>query len=107
MRKRPRLLLYASTLRQTMRTSTTLCLLATVANAFAADVTKFSNRTIERVRRAVLSADASDDFLQVIPLRSHTIFAPYIDQDLQNRWWDFGADAYVVRPARTASRASR
>ncbi|KAH7098280.1 legume-like lectin family-domain-containing protein [Auriculariales sp. MPI-PUGE-AT-0066] len=43
------------------------------------DKTKFSNRTVDRV----------------IPLRSHTLFAPYIDQDLQNRWWDFGADAYV------------
>ncbi|KZV84164.1 concanavalin A-like lectin/glucanase [Exidia glandulosa HHB12029] len=60
-------------------TTTTLSLLATAAGVLAADVTKFSNRTIERV----------------ISLRSHTIFAPYIDQDLQNRWWDFGADAYV------------
>ncbi|KAH0829134.1 legume-like lectin family-domain-containing protein [Lanmaoa asiatica] len=25
----------------------------------------------------------------------HSIHPPYIDEDLQNRWWDFGADAYV------------
>ncbi|KAK7057726.1 mannose ER-golgi intermediate compartment [Favolaschia claudopus] len=30
-----------------------------------------------------------------VQLRTHSLYAPYIDQDLQNRWWDFGADAYV------------
>ena len=52
---------------------------------------------------------------QSVQLRTHSLFPPYIDQDLQNRyvcaqrppctqnlndrdrWWDFGADAYVVR----------
>lgn len=53
--------------------------LAGASCALAADMTKFSNRTIERM----------------VGLRSHTVFAPYIDQDLQNRWWDFGGDAYV------------
>lgn len=32
---------------------------------------------------------------RTVNLRTHSIYAPYIDQDLQNRWWDFGADAYV------------
>ncbi|KAG8698362.1 hypothetical protein FRC09_007267, partial [Ceratobasidium sp. 395] len=32
---------------------------------------------------------------QTIPLRTHSIFAPYVDQDLQNRWFSFGANAYV------------
>ncbi|KAJ8589631.1 hypothetical protein M405DRAFT_738238, partial [Rhizopogon salebrosus TDB-379] len=32
---------------------------------------------------------------KTLQLRTHSIFPPYIDQDLQNRWWDFGADAYV------------
>ncbi|KAK7472336.1 hypothetical protein VKT23_000455 [Stygiomarasmius scandens] len=41
--------------------------------------TKLGNQTIERT----------------VQLRTHSIFAPYIDQDLQNRWWDFGADAYI------------
>jgi len=42
-------------------------------------VTRLGNQTIERT----------------LQLRTHSIYAPYIDQDLQNRWWDFGADAYV------------
>jgi len=40
---------------------------------------KLANKTIDRT----------------VSLRTHSIYAPYIDQDLQNRWWDFGADAYV------------
>ncbi|KAI0774836.1 legume-like lectin [Trametes elegans] len=43
------------------------------------DKTKLANRTIERT----------------VSLRTHSIYPPYIDQDLQNRWWDFGGDAYV------------
>ncbi|KDQ13940.1 hypothetical protein BOTBODRAFT_33062 [Botryobasidium botryosum FD-172 SS1] len=30
-----------------------------------------------------------------LELRTHSIYAPYVDQDLQNRWFSFGADAYV------------
>ncbi|KAI0629453.1 legume-like lectin family-domain-containing protein [Trametes polyzona] len=43
------------------------------------DKAKLANRTIDRT----------------VSLRTHSIYPPYIDQDLQNRWWDFGADAYV------------
>ncbi|TDL23101.1 concanavalin A-like lectin/glucanase [Rickenella mellea] len=32
---------------------------------------------------------------RLVQLRTHSLYAPYIDQDLQNRWWDFGADSYV------------
>lgn len=32
---------------------------------------------------------------QTIPLRTHSIYAPYVDQDLQNRWFSFGGNAYV------------
>ncbi|KZT22503.1 hypothetical protein NEOLEDRAFT_1119579 [Neolentinus lepideus HHB14362 ss-1] len=45
----------------------------------ADDNGRVANRTIERT----------------VQLRTHSIYAPYIDQDLQNRWWDFGADAIV------------
>ncbi|KAJ8517503.1 hypothetical protein ONZ45_g5303 [Pleurotus djamor] len=45
----------------------------------AAEDTKIGEHTIERT----------------IQLRTHSLYAPYIDQDLQNRWWDFGADSYV------------
>ncbi|PPQ92433.1 hypothetical protein CVT25_008654 [Psilocybe cyanescens] len=58
-----------------------------VVQAAADDKTRLGNDTIDRT----------------LQLRTHSIYAPYIDQDLQNRrltpilyrWWDFGADAYV------------
>ncbi|KAG0048004.1 hypothetical protein BGZ83_007063 [Gryganskiella cystojenkinii] len=34
-----------------------------------------------------------DDDVQ--PLRTHSIYMPYIDQDLQNRWFDFGGDTLI------------
>ncbi|KAJ7721534.1 legume-like lectin family-domain-containing protein [Mycena metata] len=49
------------------------------AQAASDDKTKIGNSTIDRT----------------VQLRTHSIYAPFIDQDLQNRWWDFGADAYV------------
>jgi mannose-binding lectin 2 len=48
-------------------------------NAAADPALTVGNRTIERM----------------VQLRTHSIYAPYIDQDLQNRWWDFGGDAYI------------
>ncbi|KAK4689344.1 hypothetical protein P7C73_g759, partial [Tremellales sp. Uapishka_1] len=44
--------------------------------------------------------EAGEDSLQgmiekTVPLRTHTLAAPYVDSDLQNRWWDFGADAII------------
>ncbi|KAF9347630.1 hypothetical protein BGX26_000897 [Mortierella sp. AD094] len=40
----------------------------------------------------LVRADAEDG---VHPLRTHSIYMPYIDQDLQNRWFDFGGDALI------------
>ncbi|KAG9017243.1 hypothetical protein FRB90_001261 [Tulasnella sp. 427] len=37
----------------------------------------------------------SDPPETLVPLRTHSIYAPYVDQDLQNRWFDFGGEAYV------------
>ncbi|GLB37850.1 putative legume-like lectin family protein [Lyophyllum shimeji] len=54
------------------------CLLGLV-RAAEEDKLRIGNETIDRT----------------VQLRTHSIYAPYIDQDLQNRWWDFGADAYV------------
>ncbi|KAE8259065.1 hypothetical protein A4X13_0g1259 [Tilletia indica] len=31
----------------------------------------------------------------VIPLRTHSIHAPYVDSNLQNKFWDFGGDAII------------
>jgi len=59
-----------------------LCLalvLSVLSCVYAASDNKVANRTIERT----------------IQLRTHSIHPPYIDEDLQNRWWDFGADAYI------------
>ncbi|KIJ66033.1 hypothetical protein HYDPIDRAFT_130167 [Hydnomerulius pinastri MD-312] len=53
--------------------------LSLVLGVYAAADTRVANRTIERT----------------VQLRTHSIHPPYIDQDLQNRWWDFGADAYI------------
>ncbi|KAF8652281.1 hypothetical protein AX16_004470 [Volvariella volvacea WC 439] len=53
--------------------------LATLVHAASDDKTRLGNETIDRT----------------VQLRTHSLYAPYIDQDLQNRWWDFGADAYV------------
>jgi len=58
------------------------CFLALFTSSYvlaAEEVTQIGNRTIERT----------------VTLRTHSLYAPYVDQDLQNRWWDFGADAYV------------
>ena len=37
-----------------------------------------------------LFGDSVDDlaFWKTVPLRTHTIVAPYVDSDLQNRWCD-------------------
>ncbi|BEJ03624.1 hypothetical protein CcaverHIS641_0107990 [Cutaneotrichosporon cavernicola] len=28
-------------------------------------------------------------------LKTHSMYAPYVDSDLQNRWWDFGGDTII------------
>ncbi|KAG0373390.1 hypothetical protein BGX24_011764 [Mortierella sp. AD032] len=44
---------------------------------------------------AVVVSAFDEDNDGVHPLRTHSIYMPYIDQDLQNRWFDFGGDALV------------
>lgn len=31
----------------------------------------------------------------IVPLRSHSVYAPYVDSNLQNKFWDFGADTII------------
>ncbi|KZT61164.1 hypothetical protein CALCODRAFT_491563 [Calocera cornea HHB12733] len=38
---------------------------------------------------------AATNDTHTVPIRTHSLYAPYVDQDLQNRWFDFGADAIV------------
>ena len=39
------------------------------------------------------SQDLNSDAL--IPLRTHSIAAPYVDSNLQNKFWDFGGDTII------------
>ncbi|KAJ7125294.1 legume-like lectin family-domain-containing protein [Mycena epipterygia] len=57
----------------------TFSLFLGLAHAAGEDKSKIGNSTIERT----------------VQLRTHSLYAPFIDQDLQNRWWDFGADSYI------------
>jgi len=41
------------------------------------------------------SAYAATNDTHTIPIRTHSLYAPYVDQDLQNRWFDFGGDTIV------------
>ncbi|KAF9529806.1 ERGIC53, mannose lectin, ER-golgi intermediate compartment [Crepidotus variabilis] len=54
--------------------------------------TLFSGVVVAADEKGKLGNNTIDRTLQ---LRTHSLYAPYIDQDLQNRWWDFGADSYV------------
>ncbi|KAG8801581.1 hypothetical protein FRC17_006608 [Serendipita sp. 399] len=45
--------------------------------------------------RTLRGAGIERDIELGVPLRTHSIFAPYVDSDLQNRWFSFGADSYV------------
>jgi mannose-binding lectin 2 len=64
-----------------MRLSLAYCAIALLSLVHAAEdvKTRLGNHTIDRT----------------VQLRTHSVYAPYIDADLQNRWWDFGADSYV------------
>ena len=39
--------------------------------------------------------DKAPDNVKKIPLRTHSISTPYLDSDLQSRWFDFGGDTIV------------
>ena len=36
-----------------------------------------------------LQADA------ILPMRSHSLFSPYVDSTLQNNYWDYGGDTII------------
>ncbi|KAG0218647.1 legume-like lectin family-domain-containing protein [Mortierella sp. GBAus27b] len=44
---------------------------------------------------AVVKAQDDEEDDGIHPLRTHSIYMPYIDQDLQNRWFDFGGDTLI------------
>jgi len=40
-------------------------------------------------------AAAAGDEMKTISLRTHSLSPPYLDADMQNKWFDFGGDAFV------------
>lgn len=69
-----------------MRRNPTLSLLSLTALA-----------AIAGVNAAELEDSLAPVIERTVPLRTHSLAAPYVDTDLQNRWWDFGGDAIIVR----------
>ncbi|WFD40995.1 uncharacterized protein MJAP1_003986 [Malassezia japonica] len=65
-----------------MRWAWTLCASALLFASYAAAV-RSSGVNPE------LNADA------IVPLRTHSLFSPYVDSSLQNEFWDFGGSAIV------------
>ncbi|KAI9633926.1 lectin [Dioszegia hungarica] len=57
--------------------------------------------TLALVRDVLAGGDdaSADSFSHMIEkvnnLRTHSLAPPYVDSDLQNRWWDFGADTII------------
>ncbi|KAK8202268.1 hypothetical protein M8818_005796 [Zalaria obscura] len=43
---------------------------------------------------AASAQDAGSD-VKSIPLRTHSLVSPYLDSDLQSRWFDYGGDAII------------
>lgn len=80
----------------TTRCLTALCLafslsfLSVLPGVYAGANTEVANRTIERVSPVPLpvplTARACSRPVQTVQLRTHSIHAPYIDEDLQNRY---------------------
>ncbi|KAE8539583.1 hypothetical protein D1P53_004686 [Cryptococcus gattii VGV] len=50
---------------------------------------------IAGVNAAELEDSLAPVIERTVPLRTHSLAAPYVDTDLQNRWWDFGGDAII------------
>lgn len=48
-------------------------------------------------KNALAKSEEEDwtSYERLIPVRTHGLYPPYVDQDLQNRWWDFGADTII------------
>lgn len=39
--------------------------------------------------------EADENGIKSIPLRTHTLVSPYLDSDMQSRWFDFGGDTII------------
>ncbi|PWW71855.1 hypothetical protein C7212DRAFT_231423 [Tuber magnatum] len=45
--------------------------------------------------RQGLGESPADDDVKTVPLRTHSLFQPYLDTELQSRWFDWGGDTIV------------
>jgi len=43
----------------------------------------------------LLSVETRPPLLTLAQLRTHSLVQPYLDSDLQSRWWDFGGDTII------------
>jgi len=43
----------------------------------------------------IIQITVADNTIKSVPLRTHSISPPYLDQDLQSRWFDWGGDTVV------------
>ncbi|KAL7275286.1 hypothetical protein RUND412_001767 [Rhizina undulata] len=43
----------------------------------------------------VCGQSANDDDIKTVPLRTHSLYQPYLDSDLQSRWFDWGGDTII------------
>ncbi|KAK3692875.1 concanavalin A-like lectin/glucanase domain-containing protein [Podospora appendiculata] len=44
---------------------------------------------------AAVQAEAEEDAVKSIGLRTHSLVQPYLDSDMQSRWYDFGGDTII------------
>ncbi|KAL1305938.1 hypothetical protein AAFC00_004079 [Neodothiora populina] len=47
------------------------------------------------ISAVVAQQDDSKPEIKSIPLRTHSLTSPYLDSDLQSRWWDYGGDTLI------------
>lgn len=67
--------------------------LATYLTSLLVALLLFTLRPVCASSRNIQMREMDSD--AIVPLRSHSLYAPYVDSNLQNKFWDFGADAIV------------
>ncbi|SNX82010.1 related to vesicular integral-membrane protein VIP36 [Melanopsichium pennsylvanicum] len=71
------------------RSSTTMLTLLISALLTLLQLASFVSASAKNIQMREMGSDA------IVPLRSHSLYAPYVDSNLQNKFWDFGADSIV------------
>ena len=60
-------------------------------------VVAFMLVALSRHTNAARSSTSNPDLRAdaIMPIRTHSLFAPYVDSSLQNNFWDYGGDAVI------------